>query len=217
MAKKKLSKPLKVLFIGNSFTQRNDLPSLIAAMAAEREIAIEHELISAGGASLRNHWNAGRAGQAIAKGDFDYVVLQEQSTLPVKNAKRMAENVRLFDDVNKQAGAQTVLYMTWAREHSPESQQAITDAYNSIGEEIGALVVPVGVVWEKYLAKHESPVLYDRDQSHPSPAGSYLAACVFVAALLKVNPVGSETEVKGLAAADRKALQSAAWAHCKPR
>lgn len=216
MAKKKHSKATKILFIGNSFTQRSDLPGLIAAMAAEREMEVKHELISAGGASLRNHWNAGRAAQAIAKGDYDYVVLQEQSTLPVKNAKRMAENVRLFDDVIKQAGAETVLYMTWAREHAPESQQAITDGYNSIGEEIGAIVVPVGLVWQKFLAKHESPMLYDRDQSHPSPTGSYLAACVFLAALLKINPVGIETEVKGLAAADRKALQNAAWAQCKP-
>jgi hypothetical protein len=216
MAKKKQSKSVKVLFIGNSFTQRNDLPALVAAMGAEREIAIEHELISAGGASLRNHWNSGRAGQEIAKGDYNYVVLQEQSTLPVKNAKRMAENVRLFDDVIKQTGAETVLYMTWAREHAPESQQTITDAYNSIGDEIGAIVVPVGRVWQKYLAKHESPTLYDRDQSHPSPAGSYLAACVFLVALLKINPIGIKTEMKGLASADRKALQNAAWVQCKP-
>jgi hypothetical protein len=197
MAKKKPSAAIKILFIGNSFTQRNDLPRLMAAMAAEREVRIQHELISAGGASLRNHWNAGRAAEAIANGRYDYVVLQEQSTLPVKNAKRMAENVRLFDDVIKQAGAKTVLYMTWARQHSPESQQAITDSYRSIGRELGAVVVPVGVAWQKFLAKHDRPQLYDKDQSHPSLAGSYLAACVFLAALLKLNPIGMRPVAMG--------------------
>ncbi len=196
MAKKKQSTSVNILFIGNSFTQRNDLPGLISALASELELKVTHDLISAGGASLRNHWNSGHAAQAIARGDYQYVVLQEQSTLPVKNDKRMAENVRLFDDVIKQSGAETVLYMTWARQNAPTSQQAITDAYNSIGKELGALVIPVGLVWEKFLSKHESPLLYDRDQSHPSPAGSYLAACVFLAKLLKVNPVGISAEVK---------------------
>jgi hypothetical protein len=105
-------------------------------MAQERGVLLLHNLISAGGASLRTHWNAGRAAKEIEAGDYDYVVLQEQSTLPVKNAKRMAENVRLFDEVAKQSGAKTVLYMTWARQFAPESQKAITDAYNSIGKEL---------------------------------------------------------------------------------
>src|ERR1044072_7989289 len=144
---------INILFIGNSFTQRNDLPGLLATMAAERDLSIRHKLTSAGGASLRTHWNAGRAAKAIKAADYDYVVLQEQSTLPVKNAQRMAENVRLFDDIIKQAGSKTVLYMTWARQHAPESQQAITDAYNSIGKEVGAIVVPVGSAWRSFIAK----------------------------------------------------------------
>jgi hypothetical protein len=55
MAKRKSASPIRLLFIGNSFTQRNDLPALLVEMAAEREVRIEHELISVGGASLRNH------------------------------------------------------------------------------------------------------------------------------------------------------------------
>jgi hypothetical protein len=217
MTTAKTSSALNMLFIGNSFTQRNDLPGLIAAMAAERGIAIKHRLISAGGASLRNHWNAGHAAKAIVSGGFDYIVLQEQSTLPVKNAKRMAENVRLFDEVIKQAGSKTVLYMTWARQLAPESKQAITDAYLSIGGEIAAIVIPVGVVWQKLLAMTDQPQLYDRDQNHPSPAGSYLAGCVFLAKLLDLNPVGIVSGGGGLDVGEKKALQSAAWKHGRGR
>ena len=164
----KRSQTINILFIGNSFTQRNDLPGLLAEMAAAQDLCVKHELISVGGASLRTHWNAGRAAKAIAKGEYDYVVLQEQSTLPVKNAKRMAENIRLFDESIKRAGSKTVLYMTWARQHAPESQKAIADAYNSIGDELGAIVVPVGLAWQHFLSKHDKPVLHDRDQSHPT-------------------------------------------------
>ncbi|MEX0714261.1 MAG: hypothetical protein WD278_18140, partial [Pirellulales bacterium] len=68
---------LKVLFIGNSFTARNDLPGLLARLAAARGKSLQHRLISAGGASLRTHWNAGKAPSAINQGRYDCVVLQE--------------------------------------------------------------------------------------------------------------------------------------------
>ena len=109
-----MAKTLNVLFIGNSFTARNDLPGLVAKLAAAKGKELRHRLISAGGASLRAHWNAGEAAKAIQTGGYDFVVLQEQSTLPVKNATRMHENVRLFDEAITSAGAKTVLYMTWA-------------------------------------------------------------------------------------------------------
>ena len=208
---------LNILFIGNSFTQRNDLPGLLAEMAEERGIHIRHTLTSVSGASLRTHWNAGRAAQALEKGGYDCVVLQEQSTLPVKNAERMAENVRLFDAAAKRAGAKTVLYMTWARQFAPETQNAITKAYKSIGKELSAIVVPVGAAWQKFTAKHDLPILYDRDHSHPSFAGSYFAACVFLATLLKTNPIGIVAGGAKLDQSDRKVLQAAAWKQLRPR
>jgi hypothetical protein len=207
---------MNILFIGNSFTQRNNLPGLIARMAEARGHELTHTLISAGGASLRQHWNAGKAPRAIETGAYERVVLQEQSTLPIKNAARFAENVRLFDPAIKAAGAQTVLYLTWARAHAPESQQVLTDAYTTIGAELGATVVPAGEAWRRFLAKHPEPVLHDKDQSHPALAGSYLAACVFYAVLFDDSPVGIDAEVKGLSADHRTLLQQVAWETCHP-
>src|SRR5437016_1954919 len=103
MPKARKSLSLNVLFIGNSFTARNDLPGLIALLAKASGHHLQHQLISVGGASLRTHWNKGHAQNRIREGDFDYVVLQEQSTLPVKSATRMHQNVRLFDEVIRAA------------------------------------------------------------------------------------------------------------------
>src|SRR5262249_23989371 len=210
------SAPLKVLFIGNSFTARNDLPGLMADLAAARGRSLQYRLISVGGASLRTHWNAGEALKAIQDGRHDRVVLQEQSTLPVKTASRMHENVRLFDEAAQAAGAETVLYMTWARQDAPESQQAITDAYAGIGRELGATVAPVGLAWQRFLRQHDRPALHDKDRSHPTPAGSYLAACVFLAVLCGESPVGVDAGVAGLSEEDLTLLQKAVWQECKP-
>jgi hypothetical protein len=134
--------------------------------------------------------------------------------------------------------------MTWARRHAPEAQQAITDAYNAIGAELGAIVIPVGTVWRIFLeaASEPSPLvgeggpsrrdrsegagvskrrvpksdklaLHDRDQSHPTPAGTYLAACVFLAALFNQNPVGLDPGPAGLDRQDMALLQRATWKH----
>lgn len=207
---------LRLLFIGNSFTARHNLPELLAQLARARGHRLQHHLIQAGGASLRQHWNKGDAQQAIAQTPYDYVVLQEQSTLPLKNPQRFHENVRLFEQAIKAAGAKPALYLTWARQNAPETQAAITSAYTAIGEEIGATIIPVGVAWQNFLRQHPAPVLHDQDQSHPSLAGSYLAACVFFATLLGENPVGLACDLKGLTQTEAELLQQAAWAAVTP-
>jgi hypothetical protein len=201
---------MNVLFIGNSFTARNNLPALVAQLAAAAGQRLDHKLINQGGASLRMHWNKGEAQKAIATKKFEFVVLQEQSTLPVKNAARMRENILLFDQAIKAAGAKTALYMTWARRNAPDSQKAITDAYTSAARETGATLIPAGLAWEKFLARHDKPILHDRDNSHPTLAGSYLAACVAVAVLFKLDPSELEPPIGGLTQGEMQILQQTA-------
>lgn len=215
MAKGSLPKSLNVLFIGNSFTARNDVPALIAQLAKARGKQFAHRLIQAGGASLRMHWNKGEAQQEIRQTRYDFVVLQEQSTLPIKNAVRMHENIRLFNDVIKAAGSKTALYLTWARQNAPETQATITEAYATIGQELGATVVPAGIAWQSFLNRHNQPALHDKDQSHPTLAGSYLSACVFFSVLFGESPVGIHCELKGLPSAEAGLLQKTAWATVK--
>src|SRR5207248_894005 len=80
----------------------------------------------------------------------------------------------------------------------PDSQRALTEAYVAIGAELGARVVPVGVAWEQFRSVYVDPDLYDADGSHPSPAGSYLAACTFLGALFGKSPVGASVLTEGM-------------------
>jgi hypothetical protein len=206
---------VRILFVGNSFTARNNLPGLLTGLAGARGVELEHKLIQAGGASLQQHLNAGKALDVIATGGFDVVVLQEQSTLPIKNPARFREGARDFDAAIKEAGARTALYLTWARRNAPETQQALTSAYAGSAVELGATLVPVGPVWERFLSTHDQPVLHDKDNSHPALAGSYLAACVFLIALLEQDPVGIDVPVKGLDADTAALLRQSAWDICE--
>ncbi|MBW3621970.1 MAG: SGNH/GDSL hydrolase family protein [Armatimonadetes bacterium] len=203
----------RILFIGNSFTGRNDLPGMIRTLAASadppRTLETESSLLN--GMALKTHWDKGEARRKLESADWDYVSLQEQSTLPFKNPAKMHDYMRKFDAAIKERGARAVLYLTWARRDAPERQAEITEAYRSIGEEIGALVAPVGIAWERALEEQPDLTLHDPDQSHPNPAGSYLAACVFYATLFGESPEGRWNEVKGLEESRGKRLQQIAW------
>jgi PKD repeat protein len=68
-------------------------------------------------------------------------------------------------------------------------------------------VAPVGVAWKKVRQDFPGINLYDPDQSHPSVAGSYLAACVFYSNIFKKTSVGS-THLAGLTNSVVNSLQS---------
>jgi len=75
------SDPLKILFIGNSYTYYNSSPELLKALVNEKfpNKPLEIQLISQGGMTLKRHWEEGRSVEAIKSNDWDYVVLQVQS------------------------------------------------------------------------------------------------------------------------------------------
>ncbi len=209
------SSPKRLLFIGNSYTQRNDLPGLLtvlgAAAAPVREIVSRRVIEN--GASLRRHWNAGEAVRILREEPWDAVVLQEQSTLPVKNRKRYHENVRLFHEEIRRHGSRTVLYHTWARQIAPATQADLDEAVFAIAQETGSTVVPAGRAWTRYQQAAPALPLYDPDGSHPTLAGSYLAACTFFATLFHESPEGLPAP-SGVAWStdETRKLQQSAWA-----
>jgi hypothetical protein len=118
-----------------------------------------------------------------------------------------------------QAGGATALFfMTWAhRDGLPGSgmpgyesmQLAIDDGYQEIARELGVPVAPVGYVWSVVRRQHPEIGLWQDDGSHPSTAGTYLAACVFYATIFRQSPEGLTFE-GGLSDAQARVLQTEA-------
>lgn len=205
---------IKVLFIGNSYTYENNLPSLITGLAATapKPKSLETKMVAVGGATLKKHWENRTALEVLKQGSWDYVVLQEQSMLPIVNPQEMYKYARLFDAEIKKIGAETVFFLTWARQNLPENQKNLTDAYISIAKELNAIVAPVGISWQTALKQYPDMILHDRDRSHPNLEGSYLAACVFYATFYRESPVGA-TSYSSIGISESKALliQRIAW------
>ena len=210
----------RVLLIGNSYTFYNGgVDAVLQALARAKGRNFECTASTSGGKTLEWHWEEGDARSAIARGGWDYVVLQEYSTRPIGDVPAMHKYARLFDGEIKNAGAKTIFYMTWARFHEPENQLAITRAYDAIAKDLNALVARVGPARERVLEQRPDLKLHMEDRSHPTPAGTYLAACVFYATITGDSPEGlpaTVTTASGktitLDPADAKVLQRAAAA-----
>ena len=173
-------KTIRVLFIGNSYTYYNDLPQTLQSMAqaASKPVKIELGTELEGGATLQRHWSE-RTLELIRSGRWDYVVLQEQSLAPIESTEQFIEYGKRFVAEIRAAKAQPVLYLTWARQRRPETQEQLNQAYQRLARETQALLVPVGPAWQEYQRLDRAAQLYDDDGSHPTPLGSFLAASMF--------------------------------------
>jgi hypothetical protein len=201
---------MRVLFIGNSYTSVNDLPGMLAALAKHLmpSVPFSTEALAPGGTTLRSHLRQGVASQRIREGGWQYVVLQEQSQLGGMHIDGEAilgppeaiffPAVRTLAAQALAVGAKPLLYMTWSRQEDLPSQRLLTHAYARIAIELGAGLAPVGVAWERVRRERPSIELYAEDGSHPSPTGTYLAACVMFASLFRQPCLGAPASLASL-------------------
>jgi len=191
-----------VLFIGNSYTYVNDLPSTFSRLAASGGHPVSVAMIAPGGYKLFQHAAERSTLDTISNRKWDWVVMQEQSQVPSLGNLRLKEMypaVRLLNHRIRESGATPVLFLTWGRKQgSPEigfadfssMQTQLSKGYRDIAEELSIVVAPVGEAWKKAVRQRSSPELWSADGSHPSPAGTYLAACVLYATLFRQDPSG---------------------------
>lgn len=215
-------RPLRVLFIGNSQVFVNDVPGMLMALGAADQPpqSISVGTVVGGGYSLHLHLSQGLAAEVIERhGPWDFVVLQEQSSTPTLFPEEMHRNLRRFDKIIRNAGAQTVILATWLRPFHRGRFQQHQEAFATIGQELSAQVVPANLAWEEVLRTHPELELYHPDQIHALPAGSYLAACTLYAALCGRDPQrlpstlhdAAGRQFVALLPDQARLLQAAAW------
>jgi hypothetical protein len=212
---------LRILFIGNSYTYVNDLPGTFASLAEAGGHTVETDSLASGGATLADHLADAATVPRLDSQKWDFVVLQEQSEVPSVESSReytMYPAVRTLVGMIRQRDETPILFMTWAhRDGWPENgmpdyesmQRSIDSGYLSIAQELGVAVAPVGYTW--FIVRRQDPDigLWQDDGSHPTTAGTYLAACVFYAAIFRQNPDGLGF-TDGLSADTAGTLQQAA-------
>lgn len=205
-AQQKAESP-RILFIGNSYTEVNNLPSMIqqAAQSAGRDI--QYDANTPGGCTFSQHCT-NNSMTLIRQGGWDYVVLQEQSQFPAFPDGQVARECLPYAAQLAQAvyannpDGEAMFYMTWGRENGDSQNGAIFPPigtyegmdsllylrYMQMKNDNDASVCPVGRVWHYIRHNYPEIQLYAGDGSHPSVAGSYAATCAFYTMFFKETP-----------------------------
>jgi hypothetical protein len=175
---------LRVLFIGNSLTYVNDLPGTVAVIARSGGDTIRVEMVARPNYALIDHLTEkSGAEEAIRRGGWDVVVLQQGPTsLPV-NRDSLILWTRMFDPLIRAVGARTALYMVWPAADRPQDFQAVRTSFQMAAQAVGGIFLPAGQAWLAAWQRNTTLPLYGSDGFHPSPLGTYLAALTIYEAL----------------------------------
>jgi hypothetical protein len=197
----------RVLFIGNSYTYYYELPGMVRSIGDASGAPLAVEMVAPGGATLNDHATTSGALARIAEG-FDVVVMQAQSLEAFSPAFETA--ARPFADAIDAAGSRGVWYAHWSRGDIEVDRvvgtRLIEAGYARAAALHGDVVARVGEAFLIAGDRLPSIGLMDPDRSHPSAAGSLLAACVIFQAITDRSPVVPASIVPGLSDEDARAL-----------
>ena len=229
------AEPIKVLFLGNSYTSVNNLPSLVTQLACPLGYKIEYDSNTPGGYWFADHRYNATTISKINSDNWDFVVLQNQSQVPgfkpehvtsasLPNAQALVDAVNANDP-----NTEIIYYQTWGRQNGDSQNcsyyplvctyeghtEALEDGYEIYQASTGGLIAPVGSEWltivQDSVANRpfDSDILWSGDGSHPSLTGSYLAAAVILHQIIAA-PVSSSDYTAGLDASTASYILSMA-------
>ena len=218
----------KVLFIGNSYTGVNNLPQLTYDVSISTSDTLIIDSYTPGGARFLNHASSAQALAKINSQQWNYVVLQAQSQEPSWPISQVQADVypyaaQLCNSIRaNNTCTMPVFYMTWGRKNGDSfncpnwppvctyegMDSLLHDRYKTMADDNDAFVSPVGAVWRSIRDNHPTIELYSTDESHPSMAGSYAAACTFYTVFLRKDPTQISFD-SGLPALDAENIRLA--------
>jgi hypothetical protein len=206
------AQPVRVLFVGNSYyyynnSLHNHVSNLVKAADPALGARLNFKSSTIGGAAL-NHHNLSHLlapGQIGVPKPFQWVVMQGGSSEPLSPKRRevFRQTATANAELIRANGGQVALYMTHAyvaphRQVKPQNIVATESMYVEVGNEIDALVIPVGLAFEEAYRRLPALRFHHGDGTHPSLLGTYLAACTTYATLYGRSPVGNAYRAEGL-------------------
>lgn len=200
---------IRVLFIGNSYIYTNNLPAILQTLVQNGGDTLTYAANTPGGSRFQQHSTDATTLSLLQQGNWDCVVLQEQSQLPSFRDNQVATDVlpyaKKLDSLVQRYNpcAKTIFYMTWGRKNGDAQNCAnwppvctyrgmdslLQLRYSIMAAQNDAWLAPVAAVWAKLRSQNPTIELYDADESHPSVAGSFAAASTFYTIITGKDPV----------------------------
>ena len=204
-----LTAEVRILFIGNSLTYVNDLPSVVKALTTGAGLPnTQVATIAYPDYALEDHWNQGNARAAVAKDGWTHVIMQQGPSALQESRVNLLQWSNTFAALIKAHGAMPGMYMVWPSTERNVDFDRVSESYRLAAEEIEGQLYPAGDAWRAAWRRNPALALYGSDGFHPSSLGTYTAALTIVAVLFNRSPIGLPT--LGIPAATAQVLQESA-------
>ena len=170
---------MKVLFVGNSHTYFNDMPEMFAQFV-ERTVGEKPDVTMLAYSGRELEWHRSEYFSirfALMYGGFDYCVIQ-QAAHPYPPVDQTEKYFGQLADICRRCGTKPVVFMTWAQKEHPENQQIMIDTCEKLARDNGALLAPIGAVWERVINDYPDIDLFYEDGGHAGVYGDFLIASV---------------------------------------
>lgn len=173
--------PIRVLFVGNSFTYFFNLPQVLSSMAESQGEIIHTRQSTVGGSTLEEHWKelkGTRTRKLLDSLKWDYVVLNNHSLITVDGPKEFIEYSKKFIELIRSKGAEPIVMQTWGYKSNPLLIRPIIEGYNKLAEETDVHTIPAGELFKEARQWRPDLELF-QDDKHPSSNGTYMLGLAF--------------------------------------
>ncbi len=168
-------KTIDILFLGNSHTMVNDVPSMVKALvesdSSDRTVRVKIH----GGAFLNDIAQSPQVRQDIESGQFEVVVMQAAKLSSSHRYQYSHDGGIQLAKLARQKGARVLLFAEWPRKGWDETAY-ILGQYGMIAKPSGAEIVPVCKVWDSMVKQRPNEAYWAGDGNHAQLAGSFIAA-----------------------------------------
>lgn len=177
------SQTIHILFVGNSLTYANDLPTLVKLEAKSEGLKVKTKQLAFPNYALVDHWKDGELQKLIQSEKFDYVVVQQGPSSQDEGKRMLLESGKLISRLCEQSGSKLAFYMVWPSRHYYHTFDGVIYNYNLAARSTDAILCPVGKVWKDHFDETGEFSFYGPDGFHPSLKGSQVAAEIIVKSL----------------------------------
>jgi len=175
---------------GNSYLYFNDIPGIAQALAdSAKGDKLAVETIAAPDVALVDHLADGAARNEIAKGGWEWVVLQQGPSSVEVNRDTLRLATKLFSPGIAAVKARPALFSAWPSAARIQDFDRAIESYRLAAADVDGLLLPVAAAWLAAWKRDSSISLY-ADGLHPSASGAYLSALVVYSTLLGKSPIG---------------------------
>jgi hypothetical protein len=175
---------IRILFVGNSLTYSNDLPTLITNLGSSKGKSISYETLAFPNYALEDHWNEGKMQKLICEGNFDFVVVQQGPSSQSDGRVMLLEYGRRINDLCTSRGTELAFFMVWPSKSNYHTFAGVIKNYTDAAQETNSWLCAVGTEFKR-LGDQGDFRFYSADNFHPSYEGSQLAAEIIYSTLIK--------------------------------